>query len=100
MASADFLQFVVTAAFGFSYFPSARPPRVRTTTFLPRNRHIYRTGFGQHWTLCCTAHSSVPIRPTMWFLFVGSGVCPPTFFFRWHPASFRFHLTMDTLAFG
>ena len=65
MASADFLQFVVTAAFGFSYFPSARPPRVRTTTFLPRNRHIYRTGFGQHWTLCCTAHSSVPIRPTM-----------------------------------
>ena len=65
MASADFLQFVVTAAFGFSYSPSARPPRVRTTTFLPRNRHIYRTGFGQHWTLYCLAHSSVPVRPTM-----------------------------------
>ena len=28
LASADFLQFVVTAAFGFSYFPSARPPRL------------------------------------------------------------------------
>ena len=65
MASADFLQFVVTAAFGFSYLPSARPPRVRTTTFLPCNRHIYRTGFGQHWTLCWVAHSSVPVRPTM-----------------------------------
>ena len=65
MASADFLQFVVTAAFGFSYFPSARPPRVSATAFLPRNRHIYRTGFGQHWTSCCLAHSSVPVRPSM-----------------------------------
>ena len=65
MASADFLQFVVTAAFGFSYFPSARPPRVSATAFLPCNRHIYRTGFGQHWTSCCLAHSSVPVRPTM-----------------------------------
>lgn len=65
MASADFLQFVVTAVFGFSYLPSARPPRVRTTTFLPCNHHIYRTGFGQHWTLCWIAHSSVPVRPTM-----------------------------------
>lgn len=79
MASADFLQFVVTAVFGFSYLPSARPPRVRTTTFLPCNRHIYRTGFGQHWTLCWIAHSSVPVRPTMRFLFAGSGVCPPRF---------------------
>ena len=24
----------------------------------------------------------------------------PAKFFTWHPASFRFHLTMDTLAFG
>lgn len=52
LALADFLQFVVTAVLGFSYLPSARPPRVRATTFLPCNRHIYRTGFGQHWTLC------------------------------------------------
>ena len=65
MASADFLQFVVTTAFGFSYFPSARPSRVSATAFLPRNRHIYRTGFGQHWTSCCLAHSSVPVRPSM-----------------------------------
>ena len=65
MASADFLQFVVTAGFGFSYLPPARPPRVRATTFLPRNRHIYRTGFRQHWTLCWMAHSSIPVRPTM-----------------------------------
>ena len=35
------------------YFPSARSPRVRATTFLPCNRHIYRTEFGQHWTSCC-----------------------------------------------
>ena len=81
MASADFLQFVVTAAFGFfPYTPSARPPRVKATTLFPCNRHIYRMGFGQHWTLCCVAHSSVPVRPTMWFLFVGSGVCLPAFF--------------------
>lgn len=50
--------------FFFSYFPSARPPRVRTTTFLPCNRHIYRTELGQHRTSCCVAHSSVPIRPS------------------------------------
>ena len=54
LASADFLQFVVTAAFGFfPYTPSARPPRVKATTLFPCNRHIYRMGFGQHWTLCC-----------------------------------------------
>jgi len=54
MASADFLQFVVTTAFGFfPYTPSARPPRVKATTLFPCNRHIYRMGFGQHWTLCC-----------------------------------------------
>ena len=43
MASADFLQFVVTAAFGFSYLPSARSPQIRTTTFLPCNSHIRLT---------------------------------------------------------
>ena len=48
----------------FAYYPSARPPRVRTTTFLPCNRHIYRTELGQHWTSCCCAHSSAPIRPS------------------------------------
>lgn len=40
MASAGFLQLVVTAAFGFPYSPSAKPPRVGARTFLPCNRHM------------------------------------------------------------
>ena len=101
MASADFLQFVVTAAFGFfPYTPSARPPRVKATTLFPCNRHIYRTGFGQHWTLCWIAHSSVPVRPTMWFLFAGSGVCPPTFFFSLTSGFLQIPLRDETVAFG
>ena len=35
----------------------------------------------------------------MWFLFVRPEICPWVSMFP-HPASFRFHLTMDTLAFG
>lgn len=40
MASAGFLQLVVTTAFGSPYSPSAKPPRVGTRTFLPCNRHM------------------------------------------------------------
>lgn len=40
MASAGFLQLVVTAAFGSPYSPSAKPSRVGTRTFLPCNRHM------------------------------------------------------------
>ena len=29
-----------------AYSTSVRPPRVRTITFLPCNRHIYHAGFG------------------------------------------------------
>jgi len=48
MASADFSQFVVTArSFEYVYSSaSARPPRVRTITFISCSRLIYRVGFG------------------------------------------------------
>ena len=74
-----FLDHLATPKYWQGYSPFARPPRVRAITFLPYNRHICRTVFGQHWTLCCLAHSSVPVRSTMRFLFVGSGVCPSRF---------------------
>ena len=52
-----------------------RPPRVRMVTFLPCNRCIYTTGFGQYWTSFCYANSSAPQLPSMQFPFVGSGFC-------------------------
>ena len=33
--------------------PIARPPRLRTLTFLSYIRHIYIAEFGQYWTLLC-----------------------------------------------
>ena len=33
----------------------------------------------QHWTLYRAAHSSVPIRPAIWLLFIGSGIFPSVF---------------------
>ncbi|MPM40494.1 hypothetical protein SDC9_87138 [bioreactor metagenome] len=44
-------------------------------TFLPCNRCIYTTGFGQYWTSFCYANSSAPQLPSMQFPFVGSGFC-------------------------
>ena len=82
------------------YSPSARPPRVRAITFLPCICRIYNAKFGQYWTLSCLADSSALhcllcdfCSSDREFARVGTSLPP-------HPASFRFHLTMDTLAFG
>ena len=102
MASADFLRQALLRRFGF--FPptsaSVRPPRVRAITFLPYICRIYNAKFGQYWTLSCFADSSalhclicVFCSSDREFARVGTSQPP-------HPASFRFHLTMDTLAFG
>ena len=67
---------------------SSRSPRVRTITFIPCNRRIYRMEFGQYWTLLSLASSSTLIRPYMRFLFVGSGFClrlPSDSTSRWTP---------------
>ncbi len=49
--------------------------------------------------LCCSLVRSAPSY--MQVLFVGSGLCPSGLIVSpCHPASFRFHLAMDTLAFG
>ena len=77
MASADFLQFVVTAAFGFfPYTPSARPPRVSVITFTSYICCIYALNFGQYRTLFCLANSSISKRLFfMQFLFVRPRFC-------------------------
>ena len=88
MASADFLQFVVTAASELNLPPSARPPLVLARSFSPCNCLIYwqrfRTATGREIVLhpCprCLP-DGVPIRQ------FGDLPAP----------SFRFHLTMDTL---
>ena len=78
MASADFLQFVVTAlCFEYVYSSaSARPPRVSSITFTSCICCIYAPEFGQYWTLFCLGNSSVPSTPCMQFLFVRPRFCP------------------------
>ena len=88
MASADFLQFVVTTASEPNLPPPARPPLVLTHSFSPCNCLIYwqrfRTAIGREivWHPCprCLPYE-IPVRQ-----------------FRDLPApSFRFHLAVDTL---
>ncbi|MBM7717713.1 hypothetical protein JOC94_004744 [Bacillus thermophilus] len=96
MASADFLQFNPSSLTGLFLWdiPSllsgtpVRPPRVRAITFLPCNRRIYCMELGQYRTSFCCANSSIPIQPSMRFLFVGLGVCrriPSDSTSRWTP---------------
>ena len=86
MASADFLQFVVTTSFFFS--SSARPPRVSVTTFTSYICCIYTLKFGQYWTLFCCVNSSVSSMPCIQFLFVRPRLCrrlPLDSTSRWMP---------------
>ena len=80
MASADFCQFSRTLLHGLPFqnpFPwlTGRSPRVRTITFIPSTRCIYRMGPGQYWISFCYANSSIPIQPYMQFLFIEPGLC-------------------------
>ena len=90
MASADFLQFVVTMShfeYIYSYTP-ARPPRVSVTTFASYICCIYTLKFGQYWTSFCTGNSSVSSMPCMQFLFVRPRLCrglPSDSTSRWTP---------------
>ncbi|KIO64001.1 hypothetical protein B4064_1743 [Caldibacillus thermoamylovorans] len=96
MASADFLQFnlpLLTSLFLWDVTSPlsgtlVRPPRVRTTTFLPCNCCIYCMELVQYRTLFCLANSSIPIQPFIQFLFVSSGFClrlPSDSTSRWTP---------------
>ena len=81
MTSADFLQFSRMSPYGFDgchYFVLrrlARPPPLRTATFLSYICCIYTIGFGQYWTSLCLASSSALYMPSMQFLFVRPRVC-------------------------
>ena len=97
MAVADFLRFNCPLLGNLSlwvvYAPllsatPARPPRVRTITFIPSTRRIYCMGFGQCRTSFCHANSSAPRQPSMRFLFIGPGLClrlPSDSTSRWTP---------------
>lgn len=96
MASADFLQFIMTSLPSLFLWeiPSllsgtlVRPPRVRAITFLPCNCCIYCMELVQYWTSFCDANSSVPGQPYIQFLFVSSGFClrlPSDSTSRWTP---------------
>ena len=70
-------------------FPSIYPP------------HLLRAIPCSYWASACRAALPSPVASyeLYLFLFVGPEVCPPDCYIR-NPAFFRFHLTMDTLAFG
>ena len=85
MASADFLQFVVTTSF---FSSSARPPQVSVTTFASYICCIYTLKFGQYWTSFCSGNSSLSSMPSMQFLFVRPRLCrrlPSDSTSRWTP---------------
>ena len=92
MASADFLQFVVTM-FRFEYvysFAPMRPPRVSVTTFTSCICCIYALKFGQYWTSFCFGNLSVSSTPYIQFLFVRPRFClrlPSDSISRWTPLS-------------
>ena len=78
-----------------------RPPRLRCNSLHPMQPPHLRDRVRVVWDfdLSCSLVRSAP--PYRRFLFVGSGLCPSGLIVSpWHPASFRFHLAMDTLAFG
>jgi hypothetical protein len=52
-----------------------RPHQVKTTVFILCICYIYALGFGQYWTLFCSANLSTPNMPYMWFLFVRPRLC-------------------------
>ena len=62
------------------FFPSARHPRVSTTTFTSYICCVYALKFGQYWTLFCSGNSSVSSTPCIQFLFVRPRLCPQRHF--------------------
>lgn len=71
MTSADFLQFSCTSLHSLAGVnlpvlrPIARPPQLRTVTFLSYIRHIYTAEFGLYWTSLCLVSSSALHMPYM-----------------------------------
>ena len=93
MASADFLQFVVTTHFFRIHLldASARPPRVLTHSFPLYLPYLPRTIPCSYWTL--TFAGVLSSSAALYMVSVRQArVLPPSFF--------RFHLTMDTLDLG
>ena len=77
-----------------------RPPRLRCNSLHSMQPHLRdRVRVVWDFDLSCSLVRSAP--PYMRFLFVGSELCPARLIVSpCHPASFRFRLTTDTLAFG
>lgn len=100
MASADFLQIsgallprlsLWVACAAILSATTARSPRVRAITFPSYIRRIYIAGLGQYWTSLWIASLSSLTMPHTVLVHRTEGL---------PPASFRFHLTVDTLAIG
>ena len=84
-----------------AYSPaSVRPPRVRATTFTSYICCIYVPKLGQYRTSFCDANSSTLRRLICSFCSSDRGFAHSRTFKPLYPASFRFRLTTDTLAFG
>jgi len=100
MTSADFCAFSTALGSGYTFrrIPR-RPPRVPHVSFPPSTCRLYHKRFrvviGLRLVCSLTpAYSLINGFCSSGQRFARWLVCPQ------HPASFRFHLTMDTLAFG
>jgi hypothetical protein len=103
MASADFLQFVVTVHFFFEYAysnASARPPRVLTRSFPLLPAAFTASNPCSYWALTCFA--ALPLLAALYTISVrqARGLPIGRSSNSQNPAFFRSRLATGTLAFG
>ncbi len=80
---------------------SHRPPRLRCNSLHPMQPLHLRDRVRVVWDFDLYGSLVRSAPPYMRFLFVSSKLCPARLIVSpCHPASFRFHLAVDTLAFG
>ena len=82
------------------FFASARPPRVLTHSFPLYLPHLPKAIPCSYWALFC--YANLPSLTALYAISVRQARVLPIGrpFNSQNPAFFRFHLTMDTLAFG
>ena len=86
--------------YGLRRFPH-RPPRLRCNSLHSMQPPHLRDRVRVVWDFDLYGSLVRSAPPYMRFLFVGSKLCPARLIVSpCHPASFRFHLAVDTLAFG
>ena len=100
MTSADFCMFSVVLQQRLLFSERSMQTSLGTTRFFPSiyPPHLLHTIPCSYWASSCTA--DLPLCTALYAISVRQTRGLPVVSLFPHPASFRFHLTMDTLAFG